>query len=516
MLLAALLPAGAAAQTPYDRAVQQNLWNDGRNIAGLRTADTTLAEYGTRPRWRAVSYAELGGRYRQGGFKDLHEGRSSWQAGAVTKTEVHAGKTSMIGAFSFDQTQAQEACGPMFIEPGKWPFDLLEFTPGGRTLQQYAFSGGIARDLSDRWTLGSCTDFRSANYAKRKDLRHTNYALDLTVTPSLLFRPGRRVRLGLSGILGKSTESVKAEQIGSANTESYYAFLDKGLMYGSYEVWNGSGVHLDEAGVNRFPVTQYRYGGAFQLGWKDLYADVEYLRSEGTVGEKGYTWFRFPGQAWTAQLGYKAVRPGGTHLFRLQYVWKQQILDESVWDKVTEGGITTPQVYDANRVFERRRMAVAPSWQYIGKNRFEMRVVAELSWWKERSSLVYPYTDTDGFGLLDTKADLTWHLGPVDLGLAVRWFDPILTDTEKTIELLLPDPLAPSRAYRLTDWYHLRYEYRTAGRIGGDVRIRWNFSVGQVRNLYAEAAGSYLRALSFAYAEGPDRLGGGLKLGYNF
>ena len=54
--------------------------------------------------------------------------------------------------------------------------------------------------------------------------------------------------IGFSYILGKNSESVKAEVIGTAEN-SYNAFLDKGLMYGAYEAWDGSGIHLSESGV---------------------------------------------------------------------------------------------------------------------------------------------------------------------------------------------------------------------------------------------------------------------------
>ena len=46
-------------------------------------------------------------------------------------------------------------------------------------------------------------------------------------------------------------------------------FLDKGLMYGAYEAWDGSGIHLSESGVNGFPIKRIVSNGvAVQLQWK--------------------------------------------------------------------------------------------------------------------------------------------------------------------------------------------------------------------------------------------------------
>ena len=78
----------------------------------------------------------------------------------------------------------------MFIQPGFYPVDILEFTPGRKDLQRYAFMGGIASDIAPNWRLGGKIDFAASNYSKRKDLRHTNYRLDLKVAPSVMYHSG--------------------------------------------------------------------------------------------------------------------------------------------------------------------------------------------------------------------------------------------------------------------------------------------------------------------------------------
>lgn len=152
--------------------------------------------------------------------------------------------------------------------------------------------GGIAADIDSRWRVGGKIDFTSANYSKRKDVRHTNYRLELSVAPSVMYHSGDW-SIGFSYLFNKNSESVSAEVIGSTEA-SYYAFLDKGLMYGAYETWDGSGIHLNESGVSGFPVKELSHGGALQLQWKAFYGDIEYLRSSGSAGEKETIWFKFP------------------------------------------------------------------------------------------------------------------------------------------------------------------------------------------------------------------------------
>ena len=52
--------------------------------------------------------------------------------------------------------------GSMFIHPGFYPVDILEFTPGRKDLQTYSFMGGIATNLNPNWRLGGKIDFASA------------------------------------------------------------------------------------------------------------------------------------------------------------------------------------------------------------------------------------------------------------------------------------------------------------------------------------------------------------------
>ena len=99
----------------------------------------------------------------------------------------------------------------MFIHPGFYPVDILEFTPGRKDLQTYAFMGGIAKDIAPCWRIGGKIDFTSANYSKRKDLRHTNYRLDLKVAPSIMYHSDDYA-IGFSYILARTVNRSKQKK----------------------------------------------------------------------------------------------------------------------------------------------------------------------------------------------------------------------------------------------------------------------------------------------------------------
>lgn len=91
-------------------------------------------------------------------------------------------------------------------------------------------------------------------------------------------------------IFSKNSESVSAEEIGTAATP-YYAFLDKGLMYGALRSMVGKRSPSERIGYQRIPIKELSHGAAVQVQWGSLYGDVEYLHSSGSAGEKEVIWF---------------------------------------------------------------------------------------------------------------------------------------------------------------------------------------------------------------------------------
>ena len=317
---AIMVCAGAQAQVSrYDRLERRNLWNAGENVAALRLDSLSYAE------------AALGARYEAGAFRSVSDASSLWSAGVQARAVSTLGGFSMRGSFGFENTEGYDMCGSMFMQPGFFPVDVMEFTPGRKSFQKYTLSGGIAVPLSDNWTIGADMDFASANAAKRKDLRYTGYRLDFSFAPSLMYSSGP-FRAGLSLLYGRNTEKIDAEQIGSAQTAPM-AFFNEGLYYGNYQVWTGSGTRLDESGVSGLPLSQNSFGAALQTGLRqgssELYADVGLSCLTGRAGERQTVWYRYRGPLASARLGLRS----GAHTLRSEFRWKRITNRESVLDR---------------------------------------------------------------------------------------------------------------------------------------------------------------------------------------
>ena len=495
LCLAAAASAGPEPPTDlFERIERRNFWNTGRNAAGIRTDSVS------------VSNAELYGRGVQGGFRDFSQASEAWSAGARARTITHWEKVSMAGSFSFDHTAGRGMSGSMFVRPGYYPIDVLEFTPGNKTMQTYAFAGRIAADAAPRWRIGVGIEFASTNYAKRKDLRHSNYRLDMTLTPGVMYH-SRRGAVGLSYIYSRNTEKVDAEEIGQT-TASYYAFLDKGLMFGAYEAWTGSGVHLDETGVDGLPVRENLHGAAVQGAWDGFYADAEFLCGKGTVGERETVWFEFPSYRVGVRFGYRFGRGDELHFLRLKVVWMHQTNDESVLDKETSNGVTITNVYGSNRIFERNYLSVCPEYEWTAPGG-EFRGGVEISSLARLSSQMYPYLFSQRTIRSRVYLAGMLRLGRFELRAATEFLAGSRSDRSRTLD---EDISAGEYPYRPEEYYDLQNEWLTAPRVSAGFALRCRFG----RGFYAEAGGAYVHGFNLVHIDGTDRWFETLKIGYTF
>ena len=478
----------------YERVVKDNFWNSSRNVSGIRQDSVSR------------SYAEAYGKYETGGFRDTWQAEKGWSTGAATASIRHLERLSLKGSFSFEQTEGYGMCGSMFIDPGFYPVNMLEFTPGRKSLQTYALDGGFSYDLTPRWRIGAAMDFESANMAKKKDLRHTNWKLDMTLAPGFTYHSGN-FAIGGSYIFRKTSESIKAEQVGTSES-SYYAFLDKGLMYGVYSVWSGSGRHLSEAGVNGFPVKDFSNGVALQMQYNGFFAEAEYLRTNGTIGEKEYIWFRFPGNEIGVVLGYRKDGEQFRHYARIDLGWKGLGLDESILEKVSENGVTSVLNHGSNRILTQETISLSPEYELVGK-KFEILVGADIRWKNGLSSQMYPFVFTQSLMNWKAGAEALVHLNRFDLRAGLAFGDGSVKESSDKVT---QDSGVQTEPFRLEEWYSRQMEFLTATRSEASLSLRYNFRKG----IYLQAEGFWTHGFSLPQTTDSNRLTTVLRLGLSF
>ncbi len=484
----------SAVAGDYDRLARRNLWNFSSNVTGIRADSVT------------ISFAEVHGGAGHGDFRDFSQSSKQWDVGAEARTITHFKEISLAGSFTFDHQTAYDMCGSMFIHPNFYPVDVLEFTPGRKDLQTYAFSGGFSADIAPHWRIGAGIDFTAQNYVKRKDLRHTNYRLDMEVSPAIMYH-NRDFAIGLNYIFRKNSETATAEVDGSA-VANYYAFLDKGLMYGAYELWSGSGVHLSDSGVSGFPLSEMSHGGAVQVSVGEFFLEAKYLHGKGKAGEKTAIWYEFPSHRVSVFAGYRFRQPRGDHFLRVNFDWFRQYNNENVLGNETDNGVTLTRVYGSNRVFERTLIAVSPSYEWVGR-RTEVRAGFDIYSYSRLSSLMYPYMY--GQDMISGRAYATGlvKVGKFDLSLGLSYYEGDFSEKEGGVEA---DIEAGEPPFQFTEYYDLQNEYMVAPRISLSASVGWNLPLG----LYLEVAAEWTRALKIQYIDGRDRWSEVLRFGYVF
>ena len=452
--------------------------------------------------------ADVYGGYEAGGYHTAFAPSSLWKAGASAQGTRHGENTSFTGSFSFEQIEGKEQFTSMFLEPGYFPVDVLEFTPGDKTRQTYKLGGGFATTFAEDFVFGVKANYSAVNYAKRKDIRHTTYGMDLQVEPTFAF-VNNGVGLSAAYIFRKRTETIDAEQVGAATDQSYFAFLDKGMRYGTYQVWDGDGIHLDEAGVGVFPVKEFTHGFSYLIDAPMLAGGMSLLWKHGSVGEKGYDWFRYPGFSWKVFL---EGRFQGGHSLRLDLNLQNDQLEESVLDKVSAGGITTPTVYAWNAVSDRAWSSLDLTYAVRFRNGplKLLRAVLHGGYWDEKSYLMYPYEDqTHRYNGMATLV-AAFGFGPVDLNLRVNggagaWKDKGLSGGTDAVD---------SVPFRLTpDWLR-KMEYFSTTKAGAGLTLTYHLPF--VRGLSVQAEGTWLRGFGIELLPGADRWSSTVRIGYDF
>lgn len=494
--LCALCSPSALGQR-YERIVERNMWNTTSNVCGVRSDSVS------------VSQAQIYGKYKGGDFRDLSDAPSLWSAGAFAETVSHFRRVSMTGKFSFDNEEAYNACGSMLSVRDAFPVDIYEFTPGRKTRQTYIVEGGIATELSPSVLIGGKVDYLSSNRAKRKDLRSTVYLMDLKLTPSMLIHFGRSSSIGLSYSYHRVSESLSAEELG-ISSESYYAFLDKGMMYGSYDVWTGGATHLNEAGVSGFPLRQNIHSLALQFACGGFIAELSGTLGSGKAGEKDVRWFGFRNDGLSMFLGWK----GGPHSARLKLSADRKSSTEDIIDRVTENGVTTTVNYGSRDILSCTLWSASPEYRFLS-DCLDLRAGLSFDYLAETSTLVYPYLAKTLQYTAGAYVSGLYSLYGFDIGLGLSYRQGEWKDSLDNSAPSLGVSSAPKRLDELDvqgRWYAAAKEYETAGRLGVDLSLRYNFRFG----LFLGASADYLHGFSLSVLPGADRITAALNIGYAF
>lgn len=495
-IISALLVLGCVSLSAgdYERMVERNLWYSSSNAAAIRQ------ETGS------ASVATLYGTYTGGGFHAYSDASSLFEAGAFASGISQGDRLSMKGSFSFLQRNGKDMFGSMLLHPERYPVDVMEFTPGEKKLQTYSFDGALSVDMGPYWRIGAGVEFSSSNYSKFKDLRYVDYVLDLRFSPSLIYHNGP-FALGANLIVEKNSENPVAEQIGTT-VSSYDAFINKGLWFGVKRQWDGSGLHLKESGVSGFPVSESGYGLGLQASYGNAFLGAEFVSTSGKAGEKRNIWFRFPG--WKAEFnaGWKLSGLSGLHVLKADLGLRRLTNNETILEKVSEGGVTTTVEYGSNTVMQSLGGTLDLSYAFINQ-RYEFRARLGGRESSSLSSVIYPYLCyRRTFGALIDLEGVA-YLGKFRLMGRFHSFGGWYRESGREASANSGSTDSP---FRLEEYNERALEYELCPKFAPALELRYELAKGLSLAVNAEA----VCAFGVKMTESPLRYSAGLGMVYEF
>lgn len=227
-----------------------------------------------------------------GNFRNYHQSNNSQTFGLNTDAIKRINSKVVIeGGLSYENFKGKNMTGSTFIDPYVNPFDIVEWdekNSGSKTLERYGLNGAIGTNLTDKLSVGGKLNYAASNYAKQRDLRHTNKLLDLNASVGLLYKLNDVLELGANYNYDRRIESITFKIYGNTD-RVFMSLIDFGAFYGRNELFGSTGY---TASSSTSPLKDISQGGSVQLNINfnaqtKLYNQFTYGKRTGFFGEEG-------------------------------------------------------------------------------------------------------------------------------------------------------------------------------------------------------------------------------------
>ncbi len=377
----------------YQFVKQYNPWLTSGNAAGLTHYQT-----------KNITEAEAGLSYSKGDLTDY------WQSPKVLQADVHleafqrlSPRIVVYGSMRYDNYTGREMAGSAFINPSRKPFDIMEdsLTNKGRKHRDtYELSGAIGVELWKGYSIGGRIDYTAANYAKYKDLRHSNKLMDLQLSVGATGQVLDWLTIGANYQYHRNTESLTFSTYGKED-KVYKSLIDYAAFMGRLEQFGTTG--YTEKG-REIPLVENQHGGALQLEAQvsdalSLFADVSYHHGTGYYGRKSPYTISFTNHKRDILEATAAIRyVAATSKHRINATFRSEKLvnyTETYRELVNEKGAYYYEYYDAVKAADKKWTNLQCSYTA------DLQVNGELPTWtltagvdwmqRKLTGIIYPY-----------------------------------------------------------------------------------------------------------------------------
>lgn len=517
----AIMAQSALWQRPSDLALRFP-WLTSENAAGLTTLSTD----------NKASEVSLYGELFSGDMHNYNEAKEGYKWGLKGVSFYPISDRVVVwGEVDYSNFQGKDMTGSYFIDPAQTPFDLIEFTednPGDKQLETYHLAGAVGAKLTHRLSGGLKMDYTAANYAKRKDLRHTNSLMDMTLTAGLNYCFADRFTLGANYAYRRRNESLELSMYGTTD-KLYYTLVDYGAFFGKRELFGDTGYTKENEDK---PLFDSYHGGSLQLSWRisahwEWFNEVSFRTRKGTYGDDSpstVVYSNHTGESfiYKGQLVYATLR--NTHTLRVTAEQHDMTNRENIYDfRNDEVGINYYVYLGEAKVGTRTNQVLSlhytgqlfieqklPIWQIdavLDYNRREQKAInypdyrtQNISWWQLTALLERNF-----------RSDKHLYTAGINLGYRTGSGDSFKDgryNTSNEVETLT----------RTLDMLLVRdYEYHTASRVQAGANVRYARHIGQKGiQGYVRLDYNFCKAFDTLYLGNAMRHTVSLQIGCNF
>lgn len=242
-----------------------------------------------------ISHAELSAGYSEGRLTPSDGApRQTVMNGSVESFFRMSSRAVVYGLLDYGNRSGRGMTGSVFLPSTLLrPFDIVEDSltnAGSKHSDTYRLAGAFSYRLTDALAVGARADYTSANYAKYKDLRHSNKFMNLEVTAGILSPLLSWLTVGADYTYRRQTESITFDTFGK-NDKVYKSLIDYGASMGIVEQF-GNGGYTDK--TNEMPFFEDGHGGSLQVAWRpsasesalSLFHSISFSRSTGYYGRR--------------------------------------------------------------------------------------------------------------------------------------------------------------------------------------------------------------------------------------
>ena len=423
----------------------------------------------------------LWGGVEEGWFRPTFAGTFEWSAGAQAEGVRHGERTTWAGSVSLEQKTGYGMLSSMFQEPGYFPMDLLEFTPGMKSRETGRLEAGFVTDLGYEYAVGLKASLQAGYLGKQSALRHSSFGMDLQAEPTFTY-----VMDDNMGFAAAYVFRLKTERVQMVPGEGDAPFFDRGLRYGTF---------VD--GTSAFPVREMSNGFAGRFYSEEAVAGLEWTWKRGQAGTSGFGSYSFPGSA--VSVFYEQVFQAEQvdHFFRVSYQRDRDQLREKNADGVGFSAVSDRQGRDAELKYEVRFLHGAVR-----------RLGLTLDGHRQVDRAMSPKWDQVKRNLGLATLSSSFSFGAIDLDLEALAGGGLWRDRGRSRDETVDMP------YRRTeDWLRLM-DYYMAPRVGAGGALTYHFSAP--KGLYIRLDGRWLHAMRMTATGGQNRETATLRVGYHF